>query len=164
MFWTVLLGVSTGMRSMTAIAVLCWAAYLGYLPVEGTWAFWIGNLFSVIVFTLAALGEYVGDTLPKTPSRLAPGPLAARFAFGILAGIISATALQQPKAGGVMLGIAGVALGAFGGFWLRRWSAKTLGRDLPVAITESALALALALAAVHHFQRDIEVILEHSQY
>ena len=35
-----LLGAATGLRSLTPMAVLCWFAYLGYLPVGGTWAGW----------------------------------------------------------------------------------------------------------------------------
>ena len=72
-----LLGVATGARSMTPIAVVCWFAHLGLLPVDHTWAFWTANLASVIVFTALALGEYIGDKLPKTPNRIAPGPLAS---------------------------------------------------------------------------------------
>jgi len=31
------LGIATGMRTMTPIAILCWFAYLGDLSVDGTW-------------------------------------------------------------------------------------------------------------------------------
>src|ERR1039458_6047953 len=33
-----LLGLTTGLRSMTPMALICWYAVLGYLPVDGTWA------------------------------------------------------------------------------------------------------------------------------
>src|SRR6185312_11380030 len=39
-----LLGFTTGLRSLTPMAVLCWYAYLEYLPVSGTWAEWTGRL------------------------------------------------------------------------------------------------------------------------
>ena len=68
--WFVLLGMTVGLRSMTAMAVLCWFAWPQLLPQHG-WAFWVGSLVSVIVFTVAAVGEYIGDTLPQTPSRTA---------------------------------------------------------------------------------------------
>ena len=32
MLWMVLLGIVTGMRSMTGLAVLCWFAWLGLVP------------------------------------------------------------------------------------------------------------------------------------
>ncbi len=35
-----LLGVLTGLRTMTPMAVLCWFAYRGNLPVDDTWASW----------------------------------------------------------------------------------------------------------------------------
>ncbi len=81
-----LLGVVTGMRTMTAMAVLCWFAYLGYLPLDGTWASWAAKLVTAIIFTVLRLGEFVVDKLPKTPNRTAPGPLLARLVFGGLVG------------------------------------------------------------------------------
>ena len=154
MEWIFLLGLVTGARTMTAIAVLCWAAWLGYLPEHG-WALWITYLVSALVFTGLALGEYIGDTLPTTPSRKAPGPAAARLAFGALAGALVATATYEPVAGGVLGGVLGAAAGTWGGYALRSAGARRLGRDLPVALAESALALALALVAVHQIHKGI---------
>ena len=37
------LGTMTGLRTFTPITVACWFAYLGYLPVEETWAAWAGK-------------------------------------------------------------------------------------------------------------------------
>jgi uncharacterized membrane protein len=106
-----LLGFATGLRTITPIAVLCWFAWLGYLPVEGTWAFWTANLISVVVFTLLALGEYIGDKLPQTPNRTALGPLLARLLFGGFVASIVATSIKLPGLGlnAVVLGIAGAA-------------------------------------------------------
>ena len=150
MFWTILLAVSTGMRTMTAIAGICWMAYLGYLPVQGTWAFWTAKLVSVIVFTVLALGEYVGDTLPSTPSRRDWPLVTARLGFGVLVCVIVASVLEQPKAGGVILGVIGALVGTYGGYRVRMWGARIVGRDLPVAIAESALAVAFATVALMH--------------
>ena len=63
------LGMMVGLRTMTPIAIVCWFAWLGDLPVDGTWAAWSGKLISVILFSILALGEYVGDKLPRTPNR-----------------------------------------------------------------------------------------------
>ncbi len=131
---------------MTAMAVLCWFAWLQLLPQHG-WAFWVGSLVSVIVFTIAAVGEYVGDTLPKTPSRTAAGPLIARIVFGALVGVLAAHAVIEPVAGGAIFGVIGALIGAFGGVRVRLYWAKALGRDLPVALLESAIALGLAVGA-----------------
>jgi uncharacterized membrane protein len=150
MFWTIILATSTGMRTMTAIAGLCWMAYLGYLPVQGTWAFWTAKLVSVIVFTILALGEYIGDTLPNTPSRRDWPLVLARLSFGVLVCVIVATVLEQPKAGGAILGVIGALIGTYGGYRVRMYGAKLVGRDLPVAIAESALAVGLAALALMH--------------
>ena len=148
MNWLILIGVSTGMRTLTATAVLCWYAWLGLLPQHG-WTFWAGNLISAIIFTLMALGEYIGDTLPSTPSRTGPVGLIGRLLFGALAGILAARSIHEPTAGGVVFGIAGALIGTYGGHWLRVNVARKVGRDLPVALSESALALALAWFACH---------------
>jgi uncharacterized membrane protein len=146
MIWIVLLGVATGMRTMTPITVLCWFAWLGLLPQHG-WAFWTGYLVSAIVFTVFALGEYFGDTLPTTPSRTKPALVFGRLVFGSLVGALAANALHDPWAGGVILGAIGALIGTFGFHKLRMVGAKAAGRDLPIAIMESTLALCFALLA-----------------
>src|SRR5277367_6479384 len=90
-----LLGFVTGMRTFTPMAVLCWFAYGGYLPVHGTWASWTAKLVTAMVFTVLALGELVGDKLPKTPARTAPAQLIARLVFGGLIGAIAAAGLDR---------------------------------------------------------------------
>jgi len=145
-----LLGVATGLRSLTGIAVLCWFAYLGYLPVGGTWASWTASVAAVAVFTVLAIGEYIVDKLPHTPDRTAPGPLLARLVLGGLAGSISATAMAGPGLEGVLLGVAGAALGAFAGFMIRRDLVASFGcPDWPVAVVEDLLALLCAIFSMH---------------
>jgi uncharacterized membrane protein len=131
---------------MTAMAVLCWFAWLQLLPQHGR-TFWVGSLVSVIVFTLAAVGEYVVDTLPTTPSRTAPVGLIVRIVFGGLVGTLAAHAVIEPAVGGVIFGVIGALIGAFGGLRVRMYWSKALGKDLPVALTESAIALGLAVGA-----------------
>ena len=140
----VLLGMTVGLRTMTAMAVLCWFAWAQLLPQHG-WAFWVGNLISAIVFTVLAVGEYVGDTLPSTPSRTAPGPLVGRMVFGGLVGALAAHAVIEPVVGGAIFGVLGALIGAFGGVRVRLYWAKAVGKDLPVALLESAIALGLAV-------------------
>lgn len=146
MIWIVLLGVATGMRTMTPMAVLCWFAWLGLLPEHG-WAFWSGYLVSAIVFTVFALGEYFGDTLPTTPSRTKPALAFGRLVFGSLVGALAFHALHEPAAGGAILGAIGALIGTFGFYRLRMLGAKAAGRDLPIALMESTLALCFAVLA-----------------
>ena len=144
------------MRTMTAMAVLCWCAWLQWLPQTG-WAFWTGSLVTVIVFTVLAVGEYVGDTLPTTPSRTEPLLVGARVAFGALVGGLAAHGIFEPTAGGVIFGVVGALIGTYGGVRVRMYGAKAVGRDLPVALTESAVALGLAAFTcwqLHKFLRD----------
>ncbi len=147
-----LLGVATGMRSMTAIAVFCWAAWLGFVPEYG-WGTWVQHFYVVLILTVCALGEYVVDTLPKTPRRTTIGPSLARVVIGGLVGALAAVAIHEPLAGGIILGALGAIIGTWGGFFVRMTVARIFNRDLPAALLESASAIALAIIAVaelHH--------------
>ncbi len=142
---------------MTAMAVLCWFAWLHLLP-QGGWAFWVGSLISVIVFSVAAVGEYIGDTLPQTPSRTSPVGVGARIGFGALVGALAAHGIFEPVAGGVIFGVIGALIGTYGGHRVRMYWSRSLGRDLPVALTESGIALALAVFGcweLHEVMRSI---------
>ena len=154
MDWILFLGVATGMRTMTAIAAVCWAAWLHWLP-EAGWALWTTYLISALVFTGFALGEYVGDTLPNTPSRKEPGPVAARLVFGALVGALGAKAITEPIAGGMLAGVLGAVIGTWGGAAIRKKGAEVVGRDLPVALVESIFALALAAGGVWELHKGI---------
>jgi uncharacterized membrane protein len=144
-----LLGVVTGMRSMTAMAVVCWFVHFGYLPLDDTWAFWAAKLVTAIVFTVLALGEYVVDKLPKTPNRTAPGPLLARVIFSGLIGAMVATGLNGSEFEGAILCIGGALIGAFGGFLIRREIVLKLNcKDWPVAVVEDASAILCAILAM----------------
>lgn len=148
---TPLLGVSAGLRSFTPVAVTAWFARMGRLPVANTWASWIAHPASVGLFTAAALGEYIGDKLPKTPNRTEPLPLLGRLALGGMVGAILATAFRRPILGGLAMGAVGAVAGTYGGFYLRRGLTRTAGLpDLPVALSGDVAA---AIMAVRSLQR-----------
>src|ERR1700722_3225347 len=69
-----LIGVVAGLRSMTAPAVVSWAARLGWLHLENTWLAFLGAAITPYILSLAALGELINTKLPKTPSRKTPVP------------------------------------------------------------------------------------------
>ena len=159
MNWIFLLGVATGLRTMTPIAAVCWAAWFTWLPERG-WATWTTYLVSALVFSALAIGEYIGDTLPNTPSRKAAGPALARIVFAGLVGALAASAITEPAAGGVLAGVLGGAVGTWGGFGVRKWSAEKVGHDMPVALAESAFSMALAAASVWELHQGILIDLK----
>lgn len=149
LFAVPLLGALTGLRTLTPMAVLCWFAYLGHLPVQDTWAFWTAKLVTVVVFTVLAFGELIGDKLPRTPDRIAPLPLAARLVFGGLVGAIAATGLNASAVEGAVLGCISALGGAFVGYFVRRLLAVEKGfPDLRVALGEDVLTIVLAIIAM----------------
>lgn len=148
---TPFLGVSTGLRSFTPLAVAAWFARADKLHVEGTWAEWIGHPVAVGLFTAGALGEYIGDKLPNTPSRTSPVPLFGRLMLGALVGAIVATAVRRSIGRGLAMGVLGAAAGSYGGYSLRYGLVKGAGfPDLPVALSGDLTA---AMLTVRSLQR-----------
>jgi uncharacterized membrane protein len=144
-----LLGLVTGLRSMTPMAVLCWFAHLGNLPVDGTWASWTAKPAFVILFTVLALGELVADKLPRTPNRTSPIPLIARLALGGLVGAIVAAGLNGSGVEAVILGVSGALIGTFAGFLIRRETVVRLKwKDWHVALFEDLIAVLCAVFAM----------------
>jgi uncharacterized membrane protein len=142
-----MLGFATGLRSMTPMAVLCWFAYAGQLSAD--WAPWISHLSVAIVFTILAAGELIADKMPWIPNRVSPAPLLWRVVLGGLAGAIAATSMQGPGLEGVLLGIVGALIGAFGGYMLRRDLVQNLDcKDWHLAIAEDIIAIGCAIYAL----------------
>jgi uncharacterized membrane protein len=142
-----MLGFATGLRSMTPMAVLCWFAYNGQLSAD--WAPWISHLSVAIVFTILAVGELIADKMPWIPNRVSPAPLMWRIVLGGFAGAIAATSMQGPGLEGVLLGILGALIGAFGGYMLRRDLVQNLDcKDWHLAIAEDIIAIGSAIYAL----------------
>lgn len=148
-----LIGVVAGLRSLTAPAVVAWAAYSGWIDLHGTWASWLTNIIAVIIFTVLAIGELINDKLPKTPARTAAPIFAARIITGGLAGA-ALGAWPHWTFTALGAGVIGAVLGTLGGYQARkRLVAATGGRDLPIALLEDAVAIvggfAIAAATGH---------------
>lgn len=142
-----LIGVVAGLRAMMAPAAVAWGAWLGWLPLSGTWAGFMGHWIAVGIFTGLALVELVGDQLPSTPSRKVPVQFGARLVSGAFAGAVVGTAGGALLAG-LVAGIVGAAIGTYGGAEVRSRLAGAFGRDLPAALIEDAVAILLALWVV----------------
>ena len=115
-----LLGCVTGLRSLTAPAVVCWAAYLGWLHFSGTRLAFIDRPVTLIVFTLLALGELIADKLPNTPARTAPLGLIARIVMGGLCGVALATSAGGSLPVPAIVGVIGALVGTLAGYNVRR--------------------------------------------
>jgi uncharacterized membrane protein len=143
------IGVVAGLRSLTAPAVVAWAAFLHGHALSHTWAAWVGTLVAVIVFSLLAVGELFLDKQPKTPSRTAPPSFGARILLGAFAGAVVGTPWGFPWSA-LGAGVIGAVLGTLGGYQARTRLVASHGHDLPIALLEDAVAVlgGFALAAV----------------
>jgi uncharacterized membrane protein len=146
-----LLGCVDGLRSLTAPAIVCWAAHFGWLHFAGTKFAFIAHRSTLTVFTLLAIVELVVDKLPNTPARTAPVGLIARIVLGGASGLALATGAGISVSPAGVIGSIGAIAGAFGGYHIRRAVVlKTHLPDLVVAIAEDAIAIAGGLLIVSH--------------
>jgi uncharacterized membrane protein len=136
------IGVLSGLRVMSPIAVICWLALLHRLPLGAGWISYLGSKVAVVLFSLGAVGELVSDKLPKTPSRLKQPGFGARIVMGGLCGLMLATAASFSLIGGALLGAIGAVAGTYVGFFVRtRTTAKFGLPGLPVALVEDVICI-----------------------
>ena len=76
-----LLGMVSGMRTLSGPTGVSWFAALGWLEVGGTWFAFLGKAATRWIFTALAIGELVADQLPSAPNRTDPPLLAAQAHF-----------------------------------------------------------------------------------
>lgn len=141
---SILIGVVAGLRAMTAPAAVAWGAYLGWFDISQSSLSFMGSLWAVTILTGLAIVELITDQLPSTPSRKLPAQLGARIATGALSGA-TITATDGMVVVGFLGGIIGATVGTFGGAAGRACLANRFGRDLPAALIEDFVAIALAL-------------------
>jgi len=143
------IGVIAGLRTFTAPAVISWAAVLHWINLNNTWASWVGNLITAIIFSVLAVGELFLDKQPKTPPRTAPPSFIGRLIAGGFAGAVVGTvwAVTYSALGA---GVVGAVLGTMLGYQARARLSGSFGRDLPAALLEDVVAVGggFALAAV----------------
>ena len=145
--FALLIGVIAGLRAMSAPAAISWGASLGWLPVAGTWASFMGHWIAVAIFSVFALIELITDQLPSTPSRKAPQQFGARIVTGGLSGAVIAAGFDM-TIGGAIAGVVGAVIGTLGGAEARRMLARAFRGDLPAALIEDAVAVAGGLLIV----------------
>jgi uncharacterized membrane protein len=149
-----LIGAVSGLRSMTAPAVVSWAAYLGWIDLSQTPLAFLGYAVTPYIVSVLAIAELITDKLPSTPSRKAPPGFAARIVLGAFSGYALSLGIGQPGVIGAVLGCAGAVAGTLGGYEARTRLVRQ--SNLPgvvIALCEDVIAIAVGLFVVHHNQR-----------
>ena len=148
------IGAVAGLRTLTAPAVLAWAAKRRWIRIGNSPFATIISAQASTRLTDLAVTELIADKLPFTPSRLKAGPLASRVVSGAVCGATIYGVVERPLVEGAVLGGVGAIAGALAGYHMR----KRLRHDMPdlgVAVLEDVLAiggavLITALAARNH--------------
>jgi uncharacterized membrane protein len=143
------IGFVAGLRSLTAPALVCWAAHLQWINLHGSPLSFMGSPIAVAIFSLAAIGELISDKLPKTPARTAAMPLIARIIMGGLSGACLYAAGAATPIVGAVVGIIGAVIGTYVGYYVRRSLVNGLKvKDFFIALPEDIIAIVLAYVIV----------------
>jgi uncharacterized membrane protein len=123
-----LIGIVAGLRAFTAPAAVAWAAWLGWLPVGESWAWFMGHWITPWIFSVLAVVELVNDQRPSTPSRKAPTQFGARLVMGALSGATIGASAGMSIAG-LVAGLVGAVIGTLGGYEARKRLVTATGRS-----------------------------------
>lgn len=145
------LGGLTGLRTFTPLTVLAWTLHMHKMSILGSSLHFLHTTPAVIVLTMFAVGELIGDKWPRTPSRLKPAGLIGRIIFGFMCGAVSGQAWGANWEICAGVGLAGAIVGAFVGYEVRRGWRHTLHTpDLIVALIEDVVAVGGSILVVSH--------------
>ena len=146
------IGIVAGLRSLTAPAVVAWAADIGWINLHSSSLAFMASIWTVGIFTVLALFEFVADQLPSTPPRTAAVGLSARIVTGALTGACLAVAGGAMIWLGALAGAIGGVAGAFGGYHARVGLVRLLHvPDFAIAVPEDLLAIGLGLYLTTRF-------------
>lgn len=138
--FSLLIGIIAGLRTMTAVAAISWAAWLGRINLAPTGPAFLGHPAAPWVMTILALAELITDQLPSTPSRTVPVQFGARLISGGLSGAAIGSA-NGTMLVGLFAGMVGAVIGTVGGRAFRAWLARAFGQDRPAAFIENFIAI-----------------------
>jgi len=143
------IGIIAGLRSLTAPALVSWAAHLGWLDLSGSRLSLLGSRAAIIILSSLALAELVADKLPKTPKRTNLGPLVFRAISGGFSSMAICASAHQSLLVGTILGVLGAIAGAFAGYEIRHRLVEAFGLpDFGVAVAEDLVAIGGGLLIV----------------
>ena len=146
-----LIGVSAGLRSLTAPAVVSWGARLGWLKLSATPLGFLGAAATPWILTATALFELAADKSSWIPSRKSPPPFAGRIVSAVVCGVALGASGRTigDGVGTAAAAVAGAVAGTLGGYELRlRLTRAAGGRGFPIALLEDAIAIGLPLWVV----------------
>lgn len=140
------LGFITGMRGTSGATALSHRLSQNPSPhLAGTPFALLQNPQTAVLLKLMAAGELVGDKLPFVPARIAPGPLFGRLVGGAIVGAAAARSMDENTLNGAVIGGGSAILGAFVGYFARRWAHQILHIPDPVlAVTEDSFVALVA--------------------
>lgn len=150
---TFAIGVSGGMRTQVPLAMICRAAADGRLP-KGRGRIWdiLPTKRAGQITALLMAGEFIGDKLPSTPSRLAYSGKFIRPLFGAAAGALLASGLGGRSGGLAVAALAGGlggVVGTYGGYHARVAIVEDYEiPDAAVGVAEDLVSLSLARLAL----------------
>jgi uncharacterized membrane protein len=147
------LGAMGGARSFTPLGVL--ALQHGRPSLAGAWQGWpvFRSPVGRGLLMAGAVGELVGDKLPRTPSRVGALPLTGRVVAGAVVGLAlgSTDGGLDRRVRGAVFGAVGAVIGSYAGYLARKRATEATGLpDAVFAVVEDAVALtgtALVLTA-----------------
>jgi uncharacterized membrane protein len=106
----------------------------------------MGSKWTVVIFTVLAVVEFIGDQLPSTPPRTGAVGLSARIVTGALTGACLAVPGNASLWWGAIAGIVGAIAGAYGGYQARVGLVRALRvPDFVIAFPEDAIAIGLGV-------------------
>jgi uncharacterized membrane protein len=142
-------GVGTGIRSTTPLALLSYSASQGDVRVPSFPPFaYLQKLPVAATVSAMAVCEAVADATLPLPSRTLPQVLLARMAFGAALGDVLCADEGEPIALGAGVGALSAAWGSFAATGGRRLLTDSQVPDLAASLLEEAQALLLGAAAL----------------
>jgi uncharacterized membrane protein len=146
------IGIIAGLRSLTAPAAVSWAAHANWIHLDATRLAFFAYTATAYILTALALAELVGDKLPKTPSRKAPGPFSVRIILGGLCGAALCLSVSEPVIAGAVIGALGAVAGTLGGYEARSRLVRAFKvPDYVIAVAEDVVAVGGAFLIVSRF-------------
>ncbi len=145
-------GVIAGLRSLTAPALVCWAARWGWLTLGESPLKFMEAPAAAYIFTALAVGELLADKLPSTPDRRKLPSLLFRLITGGASGAALCVSAGESIYIGAALGALGAVAGAYGGYAVRHRLVTNLkAPDVAIALLEDAIAIGGGLLIVSRF-------------